>query len=961
MIKKINKRNRNKFQIGGEENINDKKELELEARNFLRKWYSHPTTQSMLNEIDPRNYEYYPETAPSGKIITDNDTARKIKVAKAGQTPINYVELDNDTLGKHIDRSYDPKLNEILINKDLWHSAMLSTLIHEGEHAIQSEMPYIIKTTKPVKHKLNKGVLKDKYLDDIKEIRSRIMEARHYLNLNPDKRDYTPKEAQEIQKQLINADLDAGTSFQLERLTPETMADYLNYLANMNNNNEKPILQAKLGTKKTKKIIAPNIIRGGAAIPLGDNIYLLKGKKHSQGGIDIGKDLEAEGDEVVKMNPKSIKVVTAQKIMGGKSPAELVVNASSTGEQEEVFNDVFKYQEKFKDRNGLNDDGTKKAEFGKEVKDFNNKMLYNPKKKKEIKIQPPLEIGQKHLKQRNYIGGKPDEARRKALNMMPKVKSHIEQLAKTYGIDKDVLTHRFIREGWVDNAIKEYNNSNSLKQKEFFDKAVLKGVNGFESLGLDDAATLIDKGKYNLRKELPFWVIDGENEKGRKVWSIYAHDLYDALEFKAADMEYRQNELRKRGISEEDINTYLNAAYNMGLYHKDLNNKDYINKNYKVPNYYKLGGMKQFKNRKKAAGGGAWASLIGEYGPAAAASTTQLINAGLMFPVNLGSVIGANVYTKKQLDKIKEATLDYNTEVYDAQTKYNKDKYNKLNELLDKYYKEDLADLEKHKIVRKDAVYSPVKLKTRININPQLQQIQRERDRNIRSIVENTASSKDALNRIRLENLEARDKNVAIQGQKENIETQLINQDLLQRKATMEKQVEANLRLDELRAQDLMTYYNNLANLKKGYNQNKLQSTLKNLEDVFNTENLKRTSDFNAESSYRQGRMENRMNLIQGISDSFGQFFNEVNNSAMTAAKLQTMQDAYGKNKVKPQTSFSPVGIQDPNSQYFGNSGQNSVMTKEQFDTLYNQILSRGYNLELGKMGGKFKVKRRNK
>ena len=52
------------------------------------------------------------------------------------------------------------------------------------------------------------------------------------------------------------------------------------------------------------------------------------------------------------MNPKSIKVVTAQKIIGGKSPAELVVNASSTGEQKEVFNDVFKYQEKFKDRNG---------------------------------------------------------------------------------------------------------------------------------------------------------------------------------------------------------------------------------------------------------------------------------------------------------------------------------------------------------------------------------------------------------------------------------------------------------------------------------------------------------------------------------------------------------------------------------------------------------------------------------
>lgn len=662
-----------------------------------------------------------------------------------------------------------------------------------------------------------------------------------------------------------------------------------------------------------KKIIAPNIIRGGAAIPLGDNIYLLKGRKHSQGGIDIGKDLEAEGDEVVKMNPKSIKVVTAQKIMGGKSPAELVVNASSTGEQEKVFNDVFKYQEKFKDRNGLNDDGTKKAKFGKEVKDFNNKMLYNPKQKKEIKIQSPLEIGQKPLKQRNYIGGTPEEARVKAFSMIPEIKNHIEQLSKTYGIDKNVLAHRFLREGWIDKKIKGYNKANSLKQKDYFNKAILSGVNGFEELGLDDAAALLNQGKYNLRKEIPFWTIDAENEKGRRVWSIYANDLYDALEIKAADMEYRQNELRKRGIKDEDINAYVNAAYNMGLYHKNLNNAEYVKSKYSVPNYYELGGMKRFKNRKKAKLG--IAQLISEIGAPAAAGITQGINAGLKLPIDLGSVIGGNIYNKKYLDDTREATLDYNTAVYDAQNLYNTDKYNKLNELLDKYYKEDLADLEKHKIVRKDAIYNPVKLNTKINITEPLQEIARTRDRNIRSIIENSGSSKDALNRIRQEQLLARDKNVAVQSQKENIEKQLQNADITQRQKTYEKQIDANLRIDELRALDLEKYFNNLANIKKGYNQNKLSSELNYLQDKYNTENLKRTSDYNAENLYRTGRAENRMNLIQGISDSLGQFFGEVNNSAATIAKLQAMQSAYGNNKVNVT----------------------------------------------GRMGGKFKVKRRNK
>lgn len=118
-------------------------------------------------------------------------------------------------------------------------------------------------------------------------------------------------------------------------------------------------------------------LNGGMAVPLDDKkrLFYLSGAKHEQGGIDVTPELEAEGGEVIKVNPKSIKVVTAQKIMGGKSPAELVVNASSTGEQDKVFNKVFKYQEDFKDRHNLNDDGTSKAKFGI-LKKFKN-WLFN--------------------------------------------------------------------------------------------------------------------------------------------------------------------------------------------------------------------------------------------------------------------------------------------------------------------------------------------------------------------------------------------------------------------------------------------------------------------------------------------------------------------------------------------------------------------------------------------------------
>lgn len=116
-------------------------------------------------------------------------------------------------------------------------------------------------------------------------------------------------------------------------------------------NNRKSLILAAGGGK-----YVPNIVRGGNAIPLGNNFYYIKGRKHSAGGVDIGADpktgLEVEGEEVMKVTPKEVRVYSSVPFLQGNSPAELVMGGVNPDA-------VFNAQEEFKDRNKINDDGTK--------------------------------------------------------------------------------------------------------------------------------------------------------------------------------------------------------------------------------------------------------------------------------------------------------------------------------------------------------------------------------------------------------------------------------------------------------------------------------------------------------------------------------------------------------------------------------------------------------------------------
>lgn len=115
----------------------------------------------------------------------------------------------------------------------------------------------------------------------------------------------------------------------------------------------------------------PNVVAGGIAQPLGNNFFYMNGRKHSQGGIDIGPSdktgIEVEDGEIVETNGDELKVYSAQPIINGVSPAKLVMGGANP-------NKVFKAQEDFKDRNKINDDGTIKAMGGlSRDKDYGSK------------------------------------------------------------------------------------------------------------------------------------------------------------------------------------------------------------------------------------------------------------------------------------------------------------------------------------------------------------------------------------------------------------------------------------------------------------------------------------------------------------------------------------------------------------------------------------------------------------
>lgn len=99
------------------------------------------------------------------------------------------------------------------------------------------------------------------------------------------------------------------------------------------------------------------ITEGGDAKRIGHQTFLLRGRKHRNGGIVLGKGrnaIEAEGGEVVKIDKNTMKILSTVPMANGESPANRVLKGENA-------NKVFESQEQFKDRNNLNNN----SDYGK--------------------------------------------------------------------------------------------------------------------------------------------------------------------------------------------------------------------------------------------------------------------------------------------------------------------------------------------------------------------------------------------------------------------------------------------------------------------------------------------------------------------------------------------------------------------------------------------------------------------
>ena len=193
-------------------------------------------------------------------------------------------------------------------------------------------------------------------------------------------------------------------------------------------------------------VLKPNVVRGGRAIGLGNNLYLMKGRTHSKGGIDIGKNpktgLEVENNEVMQVSPQGVRVFSAQPILGGISPAQYILGGANP-------NQVFNAQEQWKKINRVNDDGTRKARFGTEEDAKRDSA--------QVNIFRPSQDNSKV--QANRI------AHRKSLEQF------VKNNPTLYGIN----TADFV-DFMLDNATMESNNSSTAKHGTMYGYYQLKGL-----------------------------------------------------------------------------------------------------------------------------------------------------------------------------------------------------------------------------------------------------------------------------------------------------------------------------------------------------------------------------------------------------------------------------------------------------------------------------------------------------
>lgn len=536
-----------------------------------------------------------------------------------------------------------------------------------------------------------------------------------------------------------------------------------------------------------KYILNPKVVRGGKAIPLGNNFYYMRGRKHEQGGIDLGADdkngLEVEGGEVVHTSKNSIKVFSAVPMLNGKSPAEKIINGENA-------NKVFKEQEEFKDRNNFNDDGSKKYQNGGK---------------------------------RRYIGGSTNEARQKYFDTDKELTDSVKVIAKRYNINPNLLASRMAKEGPIDKAINYYNDTNGK-----FDRREVHG----SDWGLDDTGNNLNEGIITLKEPyLSYYDEEFFNEKGREVNSVYSPNWNFGISATAAELEYRRNEMKKRfpNLSDEQLDAAASAAFNRGIYGatKYIKQGRDLNEYSPFINIKKMGGQVK-KNifvelnvggKKKLVPA---SSFTGERQKALLGKEDDNIN--YIETPKYKNILDTIVSESPKSDLSKRIIEDKKISTYlkngimPPMKKLNSVGVPRRNPNNSKFinaaghfneitlgdiiggvtntigsitnYNSNRRTLNNMKYSSSPLPIQAKKLKTRFNINPQLDKIREYLKATNRDIDANTASSRVALARKGIARTNALLQTNNLYATKENAETQLLNQDNMNQQNVAARNVE---------------------------------------------------------------------------------------------------------------------------------------------------------------------------
>lgn len=525
-----------------------------------------------------------------------------------------------------------------------------------------------------------------------------------------------------------------------------------------------------------KYILKPKVVRGGTAIPLGNNFYYMRGRKHEQGGIDLGADdkngLEVEGGEVVHTSKNSIKVFSAVPMLNGKSPAEKVINGENA-------NKVFKEQEEFKDRNNYNDDGSKKYQNGGKKLLFTSLKTTNDRGY-EVAQQIYDEINNNN-KLNNYI-----ERRLVNTDYSPNENSILRSsFFKLGGKDNpniDYIYDRINKKNTPDfirmrnpnrKFIKDWQNPNYISTNKV---AIGTDENGqvflYNEVQDDGKGGLIDMTN-PINKQSDF---DGMNRAIERQDTVHINSIEDGIKF---SKEYK---LRYPGFKRMGGQTKKNifVELNVGGKKKLVPASSFTGERQKA-----LMGINEdvdYINTPKYKG------IIEE-----ASITNPLLSPNNVYKQLTNAAGTTDALKLKKLNNIPKST---NSKFSQAAGHFNEITLgdiiggvtNTIGSITN--YNSNKRALNKMKYSSAPLPIQARKLKTRFNINPQLDKIREYLKATNRDIDANTASSRVALARKGIARTNALLQTNNLYATKENAETQLLNQDNMNQQNVAARNVE---------------------------------------------------------------------------------------------------------------------------------------------------------------------------